>query len=111
MSTDFENMDIEAVARAIEEDAGQALPNLRRSLTDVRAGRFGRVHTPAQILAKAARAKTGMTQQAFAEIIHTPLTTLRDWKQGRFEPPGGVTCLFSLLERHPELIRELETAG
>ncbi|WP_244940202.1 helix-turn-helix domain-containing protein [Herbaspirillum seropedicae] len=39
-----------------------------------------------------AREKSGLTQSAFAERIETPVSTLRDWKQGGFAPPGGEGC-------------------
>jgi putative transcriptional regulator len=99
-------MDIERVASAIEADAGEALPDLRQALKEAQAG-IGRVTTPAQMLVRQAREKSGLTQAAFAELIATPVATLRDWEQGRFVPPGGVLCLLRLIERHPELTREL----
>jgi putative transcriptional regulator len=99
-------MDIERVASAIEADAGEALPDLRQALKEAQAG-IGRVTTPAQMLVRQAREKSGLTQAAFAELIATPVATLRDWEQGRFVPPGGVLCLLRLIEKHPELTREL----
>jgi putative transcriptional regulator len=104
---EWKDVDIEAVARAIEEDAGEIVPGIREALTEAKAGRFARAHSPAQILARSARAKTGLTQQAFADRIKTPVATLRDWEQGRFEPPGGVLCLLDLIDRHPDLAAEL----
>jgi putative transcriptional regulator len=106
----FADMDVEAVAKAIEDDAGQDIPHLRRALHEAKAGKFARVTTPGQILARTARAKTGLTQQDFARLIATPVATLRDWEQGRFEPPGGMVCLFRLIEHHPELTTELAEA-
>lgn len=50
-TTDLSSLDIEAVAKAIELDAGQAIPNLRRSLADA-ATLTGRVNTPEQIQAR-----------------------------------------------------------
>ena len=85
-----------------------ALPDLRQALTEAKAG-TGRITTPAQILLRQARAKTGLSQQAFAERIATPVATLRDWEQGRFAPPGSLTCLMRLIERHPDLMDELGT--
>ncbi|MFY9259782.1 MAG: type II toxin-antitoxin system MqsA family antitoxin [Gallionella sp.] len=102
-------MDIEKIARAIEQDAGMELAEVRQALSEANAG-IGRVTTPAQMLVRAARAKTGLSQQAFAERIATPVATLRDWEQGRFSPPGGVLCLLRLLERHPDLSDELVLA-
>jgi hypothetical protein len=43
-------MDVNKVARAIEVDAGHALPGLRESLAQADNGRFQQVHMPEQIL-------------------------------------------------------------
>lgn len=99
-------IDIETVARAIEADAGDDLPDLRQALAEAKA-RVGRVTTPEQMLVRQARELTGLTQAAFAARIDTPLPTLRDWEQGRFTPPGAVSCLLRLIVNHPELTRVL----
>lgn len=104
------NFDIETVARAIEADAGEALPNICTALAEVKSGDVGRVTTPEQILLRQARAKAGLTQLEFAKRIDTPAATLRDWEQGRFAPPGGVVCLLRLIIKYPELSRELSAA-
>jgi putative transcriptional regulator len=101
-------MDIEKIAQAIEADAGIALDDIRQGLAEMQAG-VGRVTTAEQLLVRSARAKTGLSQQAFAECIQTPVATLRDWEQGRFAPPGGVLCLLKLIGKHPNLIGELDT--
>lgn len=106
---EIQEINQEAVAKAIEADAGEALPDLRQALSEVVAG-MGRVTTPAQILVRQARKKSWLTQLAFAERIGTPVATLRDWEQGRFAPPGGVLCLLRLIIRHPELSEELGAA-
>jgi len=97
------HIDVEAVACAIEADMGEALPDIRQALQEAKSGVAGRVTTPAQILARQARAQTGLSQSRFAQLIATPVATLRDWEQ-----PGGVTCLLRLLVKHPELSRELQ---
>ena len=99
-------MDVNKIARAIEADAGEPLPDLRQALDEARA-RVGRVTTPEQILVRKAREASGLTQAAFAERISTPVATLRDWEQGRLAPPGGVLCLLRLIARHPDLTQEL----
>lgn len=104
----MKQFDMEQVAKAIELDAGMALPDLRQSLREANAG-VGRVTTPAQILVRQARSRSGLSQQAFAQRIATPVATLRDWEQGRFTPPGGVLCLLRLISKHPELAQELAT--
>ncbi|WP_311224296.1 MULTISPECIES: helix-turn-helix domain-containing protein [unclassified Acidovorax] len=102
-------IDIEVVARAIEADAGELLPDLRQALKEAKEG-MGRVTTPEQILVRQARQKTGLTQADFAERIGTPVATLRDWEQGRFSPPGAALKLLLLIEKHPELSVELAVA-
>jgi putative transcriptional regulator len=99
-------MDVDKIAKAIEADAGESLPELRQALVEAQA-RVGRVTTPEQLLVRRARLACGLTQPAFAERIGTPVATLRDWEQGRFAPPGGVLCLLRLIVRHPDLAEEL----
>ena len=100
-------MDIDKIVKAIEADAGMSLPELKESLTEMQQNSVGRVHTPRQVLISEARNKTGKTQQAFAELIQTPVATLRDWEQGRFSPSGAVLCLLHLINNHPSMIDEL----
>ena len=68
-----------------------------------------RVTTPEQILVRQARDKAGLTQPEFADLIATPVSTLRDWEQGRFKPSGGVMCLLKLIIKNPALASELQT--
>ncbi|MFI0546542.1 MAG: helix-turn-helix domain-containing protein [Brachymonas sp.] len=105
----LQKIDINKIAAAIEADAGEALPDLRQALAEAKAGQ-GRMTTPEQILVRQARAHSGLTQSAFAQRIETPVSTLRDWEQGRFTPPGGVLCLLRLIVKHPELAHELRPA-
>ncbi len=100
-------MNIDKIAKAIEADAGMALPGLIDSLAELQQGLVGRIHTQEQILIRTARNKAGKTQQAFAELIQTPVATLLDWEQGRFRPSGAVLCLLQLLSNHPDMINEL----
>jgi DNA-binding transcriptional regulator YiaG len=69
---ELKHIDTEAVARAIEADAGEPVSGIREALTDARAGRFARVTTPAQMLMREARRKTGLTRQEFARVIEPP---------------------------------------
>ena len=100
-------MDIEAIAQAIEADAGRALPGLRESLQQTKAGKCGRIHKPGQILVRAARGKLGLSQSAFAGLIQTPIATVQDWEQGRSAPPGGVQCLLRIALKHPDIVLNL----
>ena len=51
----LKKLDMEKVAKAIEADAGQALPSLRDSLAEAKAGKFVEVHTPEKIAKRRAR--------------------------------------------------------
>jgi putative transcriptional regulator len=103
----IKKMNIDAVAKAIEVDMGESLPDMRQALQEAKAGMVGRIKTPEQFLVRQAREKSGLTPTVFAERIDTPVATLRDWEQGWFAPPGGVLYLLHLIIKHPELLREL----
>lgn len=103
-------MDIEKIALAIEADAGESLPDLRQSLLEMQNQITGRITTPEQLLVVSVRKQLKLTQQAFAELIKTPVATLRDWEQGRFKPNGVVVCLLNILSKHPEIANELTAA-
>ncbi|MDR2000553.1 MAG: helix-turn-helix domain-containing protein [Zoogloeaceae bacterium] len=105
--SDLKNLDVEATARAIEADAGHALPDIRLALSEAKAGVGGRVTTPEQILMRQARKTAGLSQSEFARAINTPVATLRDWEQGRFPPPGTATVLARLITKHPQWTKEL----
>ncbi len=99
-------MNIEKIAKAIEANAGEPLPDLRQALEEAKA-HVGHVTTSEQMLVRRAREGSGMSQSTFAERISTPLATLRDWEQGRFAPSGAVLCLLCLIIKHPELTAEI----
>ncbi len=54
---DLQTADLEKMALAAEADAGQALPGLRESLAEAKAGVFGAVHTPEKMAAGKASSK------------------------------------------------------
>lgn len=83
------------------------VPGLRESLAEMQAGITGRVSTPEQLLVRAVRKRLDLSQQQFADLIQTPVATLRDWEQGRFTPPGAVLCLLKITLKHPEILHEL----
>lgn len=47
------------------------------------------------------RARTGMTQNAFADQIEVPVETLRNWEQGKRSPRGPARALLKLIDRAP----------
>lgn len=106
---DIKNIDADKVASASEADAGESLLDLRQALACAKS-ELGRVTTPAQVLVRQAREKSGRTQTSFAERIETSVATLRDSEHGRFAPPGGGMRLLRRIIKHPELSQELSAA-
>ncbi|WP_254924379.1 BrnA antitoxin family protein [Bordetella genomosp. 4] len=63
----LKKLDMDKVAKAIEADAGQALPGLRDSLAEAKAGKFAEVHTPEKIKRRGRPA--GSTQAVTKEAV------------------------------------------
>jgi len=64
----MKKLDIEKVADAIEADAGEALPGLRDSLGEAKAGNFAEVHTPEMIVKRRGR-PVGSTQAVTKQAV------------------------------------------
>lgn len=94
-------MDIDKVASAIEDDAGEVIVGLRDSLAEMKAGKVAREYSPEQLLLRVARKKLDLSQIKFADLIKTPVATVRDWEQGRFKPPGSMLVLCKIAIKHP----------
>ncbi|MEO8926502.1 MAG: XRE family transcriptional regulator [Caulobacteraceae bacterium] len=56
---------------------------------------------------RAIRAGLGMTQARFSECYHVPLSTLRDWEQGRARPDAPARALLTAIANDPETMRRL----
>jgi len=56
---------------------------------------------------KVLRQRLGMTQEAFAQAFHLPVTTLRDWEQHRSTPDAPARALLLAIERDPEAMKRL----
>ena len=52
--------------------------------------------------ARNVRARTGLTQAAFAARIGVPVETVRNWEQGKRSPRGPACALLKLIEQAPE---------
>ena len=50
---------------------------------------------------KALRAKLGLSQPKFAQLLHVDVGTLRNWEQGRREPTGPARALLTAISRDP----------
>lgn len=48
------------------------------------------------------RVRLGLTQREFAEALHIPLATVRNWEQGRTVPDAPARALLTVVAREPE---------
>lgn len=103
-------MNIDKITEAIEKDAGQKIDGLKESLDEMKQGKAARTYTEEQLLIRSARTSTGLSQKDFANLINTPVATLRDWEQGRYPSSGAVNCLMHLIINKPKIIDELVAA-
>ena len=55
---------------------------------------------------KVIRAKTGLSQQQFADKLNISPRTLQNWEQGTRNPTGAAVTLMRLLDKQPDLIVE-----
>lgn len=75
-------LDIEAAAKAIEADFGEALPDIRQALAEAKAGIVGRTHTPEQIMARRGRPVGSSKQPVTLRVDSSALTLLRSTGKG-----------------------------
>lgn len=55
----------------------------------------------------AIRARTGLSQDAFARSIGVAKGTLLNWEQGRRHPTGPAQVLLALIEKQPGIVQDL----
>ena len=55
---------------------------------------------------KEIRAKLGLTQHQFAQMLCISFATLRNWEQGRTHPEGAAIALLRVADSKPEAVLE-----
>ena len=81
--------------------------DLLESVKQMRRGQAVRVTRVKVPEAAEARARVGLSQQAFAILLGVSPRTLQDWEQGRREPTGAAKTLLRVAVEHPEVLRAL----
>jgi len=95
------------LARDAKRDIGA---ELLESIREMQAGKVGRVHSVTLNEVAEARAKSGLSQSLFAQVLGVSARTLQEWEQGRRKPSGAARSLITIASRHPEIIREVVAA-
>ena len=83
--------------------------DLLKSVKQMRRGQAARVTKVNVPEAAEARARVGLSQQAFATLLGVSPRTLQDWEQGRREPTGAAKTLLRVAVAHPEVLLALRT--
>ncbi|MDP3189132.1 DNA-binding transcriptional regulator [Limnobacter sp.] len=81
--------------------------DLLESVKQMRQGKAARTSQVELSPAAEARAKMGLSQQAFASLLGVSARTLQDWEQGRRSPTGAAKTLLKVAVTHPEVLREI----
>jgi len=90
--------------------------DLKQSLKEAKAIRTGEMNasrrfTVDPIDVKAVRAKTGLSQNEFAQMIQISTRTLQNWEQKRRNPTGPAAALLKIVSAEPEVaLRSLHAA-
>ena len=53
------------------------------------------------------RARLGLSQSKFANILGISAGTLQNWEQGRRTPAGSAKVLLKIAAKHPEVLLEM----
>lgn len=64
----------------------------------------GAVFVPENIDVAQIRKSQGLSQRCFAERYGLPVSTIRDWEQGRRCPDRAAYLLLRLIEAEPEIV-------
>lgn len=91
-----------------EHEAGRDIwAEVLESVDEIRAGGGKRYTIEPKTAAARARLKSGLTQAQFAEVLGISRRTLEHWEQGRREPSGAARTLIKIVEKHPEILKEM----
>jgi len=85
----------EGLNEALAVARGQAMP--------------AHLHVPAEMDVRSVRAKTGLSQDAFASSFAFTVHQVRQWEQGRNRPLGAMRAYLMAIERDHEIILSLLT--
>lgn len=94
----------ELKARDSKRDLGA---ELLASVLEMKSQKVGRVHTITLSEVTQARAKSGLSQSQFAQVLGVSTRTLQEWEQGRRKPSGAARSLLAIAAKRPEVIREV----
>ena len=83
---------------------GQALLD---DVIAIKSGAPAKIWTPEQSLVISVRKQLKKSQSAFSRLLCIPVSTLRDWEQGRKQPDSAAVTLIKVAQKHPEALEDI----
>lgn len=94
----------------MDKEIKQFHSDVLQGVRDMKAGRAARKTRVEPTEASVARAKVGMSQSEFANLLGVSVRTYQDWEQGRRNPTGAAQTLLRVAVAHPEALRDVASA-
>ncbi|GAB3472059.1 helix-turn-helix domain-containing protein [Azotobacter salinestris] len=85
----------------MDKEFEQFQADLLQSVCQMKAGKAAHTTQVRLTPAAEARAKVGLSQNAFAELLGISLHIVQDWEQGRRQPTGAARTLLRVVAQHP----------
>lgn len=63
-----------------------------------------RLHVPPEMDVRAVRAKTRLSQDAFASTFGFNVNQIRQWEQGRHRPLGALRAYLMVIDQNPQRV-------
>ena len=89
------------MAKRMRDIGAEILQGLR----EIKRGEVGRVINVPDVAAT--RAKTGLSQARFAQLLGVSVRTLQDWEQGRRVPSGAARTLITIAAKNPKALLDV----
>ncbi len=71
-------------------------------IRQLKRGKIGRVSTFPSV--SETRARVGLSQSQFAQLLGVSVRTLQEWEQGRRLPSGPARMLLSIAHKNPRVL-------